>query len=274
MKRSTSLFASLSLIAMLSGTAFAQDNPQPQPQPGQGQGQGQGQDGQGQDGQRRQRGQRGQRGGRGFGMDVEQMKKDLGLSDEQVTKIKAFQEEQLKSREEMMKKMREGGGDRNAMREAFRSAMEEGRKKMEEILTPEQNKKWQEQMQNRFRGGRGGRGERGDRGGGREVNFQRLRDEALKALKLSEEESAVLVPLLDGVFETRKLLVAEQDKRRNAFLEKVRATTGETELAALLKKYREDRDQDKETLKKAQKKLVEALTPEQEALLVAMNILD
>lgn len=213
------------------------------------------------DGEQQGRRQRGNRGGRGMGgFDPERMAKDLGLSEDQIAKMKAMQEEM---RETMRKAREEGGGF-----EGMREAMGKMREKMNEILTPEQRKKMEEM--------RGQRGERGGRGGRRnpEQDFKRLRDEAIKSLALSEEESAVLVPLLDGVIETRKLLVQEGEKRRKEFLEKVRNTTDEAQLAELLGKYRTDKNADQETLKKAQAKLTEVLTPTQEAKLVALNLLD
>lgn len=211
------------------------------------------------EGEGRRRGRRGGRRG-GFGMNPEAMKEQLGLSDEQVKKLNDMRNEM---RENFRKMREEGGFDRTKMRELMQGSM----KKMQEVLTPEQRAKWEKAMSER-------RGRGMDRGRRRGDNFKQLRERALKELKLSDEEKAVLVPMLDGVLETRKLLAAESDKRRKTFLEKVRATTGETELAMLLKEYRAAGSQDKETLKKAQAKLVEALTPEQEALLVALNILD
>lgn len=220
------------------------------------------QDGQDEGEGRRGRGNRGNRGGGMGGMDLERMTKDLGLTEDQTAKLKAMQEEMR----DAMRKMREEGGGFEGMREA----MGKMREKMNEILTPEQQKKMEE-----MRGQRGQRGDRGGRGGrNSELDFKRLREEAIKSLALSEEESAVLVPLLDGVLETRKLLTEEGEKRRKEFLEKVRNTTDEGELAELLTKYRTDRNGDKETLKKAMSKLTEVLTPTQEAKLVALNLLD
>jgi Spy/CpxP family protein refolding chaperone len=271
------LVAPLALATLLScgGAAIAQDAPKPDaPKPEQPKAD---KKEEGREGRRNRR-NRGRRGGRGFGgMDLGAMQKELGLTDDQMAKMKTMQQDAQKAGREMWQKMREqrengGGGDRSSMREMFQKMRAESEKKLSEILTPEQMKKmkkFRENQRSRWQG----RGRR-NRGQNRERNFKQLRDEALKALKLSEEEAAVLVPMLDGVLETKKLLVAEAEKRRKAFLESVRKTTGETELSALLKDYRSARAQDRATLKKAQNKLVEALTPEQEALLVAMNVVD
>jgi len=217
-----------------------------------------------QDGERRgRRGRRGGRGMRGF-MDADAMKKQLGLDDAQTEKMKTLMTEM---RENMRKLREEGGGGRGGW-EKMREGMQNMRKKMDEILTPEQREKYKKiQEERRGRFGRGGRRNAGQ-------DFKRLRTEAIKSLALSEEESAVLVPLLDGVIETRKLLKAEAEKRRKTFLEKVRATSDEAELASLLKEFRAAKAADTATLKKSQTKLVEVLTPTQEAKLVAFNLLD
>ncbi|HBP17369.1 MAG TPA: hypothetical protein DEA08_06210 [Planctomycetes bacterium] len=220
---------------------------------------------------RRGRGGRGGRGGFGGFMNPEQMKESLGLNDEQVKKLTELMNSQREGMRDAWRKMREEGMDRTKMREMMEKTRKDMEGKLAEILTPEQlekMKKQREEMRQRF--GRRGR----DRGERREQNVKRLREEALKLLKLNEEEAAVLVPMLDSVLETRKLLVTEADKRRKELLEKVRNTTAETELSALLSTYRKARDEDKATLAKAQAKLTEVLTPEQEAVLVALNILE
>lgn len=203
-----------------------------------------------------------------MGMDPAQMQKDLGLDDAQTEKVKAVMEEMRENFRKMREERGEGGRGGRRGWEGMREQMENVRKKIDEILTPEQRekyKKMQEERRNRFR--RGGRRNA-------EEDFKRLRTEAIKSLALSEEESAVLVPLLDGVIETRKLLKTEAEKRRKTFLEKVRATSDEAELANLLKEFRAAKATDAETLKKSQAKLVEVLTPTQEAKLVAFNLLD
>lgn len=86
------------------------------------------------------------KGRRGFGagQGVEQMKKDLNLTDAQVTKVRAVMEERQKKMQELR-----GETDREARREKMRSIMEESNKKMKEILTTEQYKKLQEMRSQR-----------------------------------------------------------------------------------------------------------------------------
>jgi Spy/CpxP family protein refolding chaperone len=208
------------------------------------------------------------------GGQLDRMKEQLGLTDAQVLKIREVYAQMGKDAQEAFKKMREEGGtlDRNKMREAFQARRKDIQKKMGEILTPEQQEKWKELQKNRGRGGRGG-GPFG-RGGNRGDMTKQLKGEALKALKMTTEEKAVLEPMIDSVLATRKLLVDQEKKRRDKFLQSVRETDDEAKLKEFLAKYRKERDEDKGTLKKAQAQLVEALTPVQEAKLVALNILD
>lgn len=204
------------------------------------------------------------------GGQLDQMKEQLGLTDAQVLKIRETYADMGKQAQEMFRKMREEGNfDRKKMRETFQGRRKEIQKKIAEILTPEQQTKWKELQKNRRRGGFGRRG-----GGRRGDMTKRLKGEAVKALKMTAEEKAVLEPMIDSVLATRKLLLDQEKKRRDKFLQSVRETDDEAKLKELLLKYRKERDEDKGTLKKAQAQLVEALTPVQEAKLVALNILD
>ncbi len=215
----------------------------------------------------RRRGQRGRN--RSFGAlgDVERLKEELGLSAEQVKQIEDLQGVMREQMQKMREEMREGGFDPRAMRDKFRAAREEVEGKLDTILTPEQREKLKglrERMQRDRRG----------RGRGREELGRRLREEAVKALALTTEEQAVVLPLLDAVFETRKLLTQEQERRRQELLEKVRSAEQGEELAKLLEEYRAAREADKAQLTLAQNQLREVLTVEQEAKLVGLNVLD
>jgi Spy/CpxP family protein refolding chaperone len=96
----------------------------------------------------------GQRGGPGMrGPNIEQMAKELNLSDEQKTKVKA-------ALEERMQKARELRQDTNLSQEDRRAKMQEIQKaftaKMKEILTAEQFEKWQKNLPQRNRPGQNG----------------------------------------------------------------------------------------------------------------------
>jgi Spy/CpxP family protein refolding chaperone len=84
---------------------------------------------------------------------VEQLKKELSLTDKQVEKVKDIY---AKSREEMMNAREENMGDRDAMRKAFRDNTDKTNKKVEKVLTLAQKKKfdvlkkqWRKQMEKR-----------------------------------------------------------------------------------------------------------------------------
>lgn len=267
----------LTACVLLAPPALAQDAPTPTPAPAPGGGAppaptppppppgGE----RGEDGERRER-----RGGRGgMGLPVDRLKEDLGLTDEQAKQIEAINAEMREKAREAMR-----GGNFEAMR----GMMEETYGKVEALLTPEQKAKFGEfrtRMQERMQrgGGFGGRGEGGPGGrggrGGPQMR-ERLREDALKSLALSQEEAAVVTPLLDTVLETRELLMREEGERRNQFMEKVRGTTDQAALAKLLEEYRAKREADKATGKKAMDQLREVLTVEQEAKLVGLGILD
>jgi Spy/CpxP family protein refolding chaperone len=80
------------------------------------------------------------------------LKDSLSLSDEQTSKITKIYEAQQK---EMMEKMGELQGDRDAMRQLMQEVMTKTNKQIEAVLTKEQLKKFQElvkqQMQMRGR---------------------------------------------------------------------------------------------------------------------------
>jgi Spy/CpxP family protein refolding chaperone len=85
---------------------------------------------------------------------VEQLKKELSLSDKQVEKVKDIF---AKSREQMMNARDENMGDRDAMRKAFQENTDKSNKEIEKILTPAQKKKfkvlkeqWRKQMEERM----------------------------------------------------------------------------------------------------------------------------
>jgi Spy/CpxP family protein refolding chaperone len=90
---------------------------------------------------------------------VEQLDKALSLTDEQKTKIKDIY---TKAGEEMRAAMKEGGGDREAMRGKMMERMKATQDQVRALLTDEQKKKFDE-MPQRGGGDRGGRGKRGEK---------------------------------------------------------------------------------------------------------------
>lgn len=212
----------------------------------------------------RREGRRGRRGGRG----AAQMQEQLGLSDEQVQKMDSIRGEMR----DAFRKMREEGGgfDRSAMTEM----REKMTSKMKEILTPEQQKKFDEmrsQQQERF--GRRGRG-RGEGRGRRGNDPARLRAEAVKALNLGEEASAVVLPVLD------KIIAAQTESReglraqRTALQEKAVGDVTSDELTTQLAAFRKARKDARAKVDAARTELQELLTLQQEAKLVALGLLE
>lgn len=106
--------------------------------------------------------EQGRRGGQQRPGMSEQLKDVLGLTDEQQTKIKAIDDE---LRADMQKLRSENeGGDWQAMREKMKPLVEKARGKVRDLLTKEQQPKfdeWAKQQDER----RGGRQRGGDRGG-------------------------------------------------------------------------------------------------------------
>lgn len=255
----------------LASSVVAQDTPPPPPPPGGGE---QTPPGGGEE-RRRERGGRG-----GMGLPVERMTEQLGLTPEQVTQLEALNQEMRDKGRTMMREMFQGGGgDPMAMREQMKALFEESFTKLDVFLTPEQKEKvkgMRTELEERMQRG-GMRGERGngDGRGGRGGNARgRLKEEALKALALTEEEAAVVTPLLDTCLETRELLMTEAETRRQAFLQKARETTEPEALGKLLEEFRASREADKGTVKATMDQLREVLTVEQEAKLVGLGVLD
>jgi Spy/CpxP family protein refolding chaperone len=209
--------------------------------------------------------------GRGM-LDVERMKGELGLTDEQATQLEEINANIRKQMEELRKQFQDGTFDPSQMRERMRNGRQEIEGKIKSILTEEQAKTWEKSRAERMRGMRGRWGR--DRGQQREELSKRLRTQALESLALDEEVAAVVVPLLDTVLETRKLILSEGERRRGEFTKKVKETSDPEALTKLLADFRSAQKADQEQLAAAQAQLHEILTLDQEAKLVGLNILD
>ena len=259
----------LVLTLGLAPLAFAQDGtPEGDTPAPQGEGDGQG------DQAPRRRGRGMGMGGRGMQLPIDRFKEQLGLTEEQVAQLEALNAKMAEEGQKLREMFQNGDmeGAREMMR-GFRDTMQEN---LKGVLTEEQMKKAQELMQRgRQRFGRGGDGEgRGGRGRGGPQLKARLREQAVEALALSEEEAAVVLPRLDTVLDTREMLNNEQQTLRQDFLKKARETTEGDALNALLTEFRAAQDADREQVKAAMDQLREVLTLEQEVKLVGLNVLD
>ena len=92
------------------------------------------------------------------GMNIEQqmerMKEQLSLTDEQVPKVKAVLEESNKKRQAIFTDPNFDRSDRTAMREKMAPITEEQNKKLKEILTADQYKKYEERAAAAKKGGK------------------------------------------------------------------------------------------------------------------------
>jgi Spy/CpxP family protein refolding chaperone len=84
---------------------------------------------------------------------IEQITKDLGLSDDQKAKVKTLMEDQAKKVQELRADTSLSQEDRRAKMKEIRDDMVS---KMKEILTADQFEKWQKMMPRRPQGGPGG----------------------------------------------------------------------------------------------------------------------
>ena len=87
---------------------------------------------------------------------LEQMTKELSLTEAQKPKVKAVLEDGAKKRQEI------ADLPQDQRRDKARALIEDQNKKLKEILTPEQYEKWQKLAQERRGGGKKGEGKKGD----------------------------------------------------------------------------------------------------------------
>jgi Spy/CpxP family protein refolding chaperone len=211
----------------------------------------------------------GGRGGRGGFGGLDQLKDLLGLTPDQVQKLDDIQNDMRAQ----MREMRNSGGD---FRTLMQDIMTKVRDKIRGLLTDAQKPKfeeWVKQQEERMRNG----GPGGGPGGGFRDPAQmkkRLMDDAEKALMLSADEKAAVMPLIEKAVDARTQTRTDGDKRREEFLTFVKKTSTPEEVKAKLEEYRKARETDQEKVKTAQKALRDVLTIEQEAKLVALGILE
>jgi protein CpxP len=224
------------------------------------------------------------RGNRG-GINVDELKTALSLSDDQVAKVTAIADE---VRTEMQKVRDDMQNDPNADFSTMRTKMTEmttaAYDKVRAILTDEQKPKFEDwikqqeaRRQQRGQGGQGGQGGRGRRDP--EQMKKDLYDQAMKILALKPEEAAVVMPLVKDAIDARAAVRQDDDTRRQDFLAYMRTATAGTDaekaaIAAKLAEYRSAREAGKAKLKDSEDKLRDVLTVENEAKLCALNILE
>ncbi|MBI3724074.1 hypothetical protein HY251_09005 [bacterium] len=195
--------------------------------------------------------------GGGMGRMLEQAKDELGLSDEQMQKVRDLMGDMG---ETMRKIFEESQGDRDKLREKMQEHRDKMIGKVKEILTKEQGEKLDKYMADRpggmggFGGGGFGGGRMGGGGPSPEERAKRQADRAESILVLSQEEKGAVMPLVKKLLELRK--------------------TGTSELATKLSEHKKVSTDEKKKLDEAQAAVRDLLTVDNEARLVAIGILD
>lgn len=203
-------------------------------------------------------------GGRGgmFGnFSAEQLKEPLGLTDEQLPKIKEVIDAWSA---DLQKKMRDGGFD---WRNGWQSVLTELGDKIKEHLTPEQKEKFDKWAEERMRGFGGGQG-RGER------QRPSPEDRAKRVMENLKSEDAELTNLVIAVLKARD---ASEDFDRE-YRDKIRELSRSTDLSeeAIEQRLQELRDQRKKfekELSSARVALAEKVTFKQEVSLVEQGVL-
>lgn len=219
--------------------------------------------------QRRDRGGMGERWGGRMNDQLEQLKEQLGLDDEQVKRLEELTTPMRDGLFDEMRRLREGGGEFNweDMRERMRGFRDQLNETIGSVLTDEQKKKFEEMLANPDRGRRGRRGRDPER------DRQRRLDDAKKALIMTPEEEEVLVPMIEAVVNAQNTLRSSNDTQRREFTEFLRSGLPTEAITARLTEFREQRGEAETVLETARASLQEVLTLEQEAKLVALGIL-
>lgn len=224
----------------------------------------------------------------GFGGNpMEQMKTELGLSDEQVGKIQPIVDGFTEGIRERFNEFRQNGFqgvDWRAEMTKMREQVEELSGKVREHLTDEQKTKYDElfeqrmSMFRRFTGGgnRGGTPTPGGRGGRFGGSTEDRVRRAVEALKIdNEDERAAIAALVTKVLEARSAL-RDQERSAREKLGEVRSDDklSDDAVKSSLGEVRGEREKLEGELSAARKALTEVLTHRQELELVLQGILE
>lgn len=224
---------------------------------------------------KKKRGKKGKRGKGGF--DFRQLREDLELDPATMATIRESLGEIDAERRIRMKELRQAGAEKAEMRKLAREYRKQASAKLKDILGKDRWKSWREKTKARRDAARGDKGANRKKNRGQKKNNRRgavSKEQVLKQLKLSEEEAAVVGPLVDGLLETQKLLGQAQRERKQAFQKAALESDDEEALAKLLATYRKEQAEDQKTIAKARETFREVLSPGQEAKAVALGLLD
>jgi hypothetical protein len=225
-------------------------------------------------------------GGRGgwmenmLGPTTDQLKKDLDLTEDQVSKIGPILDEARKKAQDRMEELRQNGFQGLNWREEmdnYRKGQEEIHNKVKEHLTEEQKTKYDAANQRRMNPFGGG-----NPGGGRTPTEERRGpsvDERVKramdALKIENaDEAAAIKELIKKVAEAQVALET-WDRESRPKIDEVLGNKElkEEDLEGKLKEFRGQRKEKETGVKDAQKALAEVVSYRQELELIKQNIL-
>jgi hypothetical protein len=216
------------------------------------------------------------RGGSAFRLG--QLQEDLELDPATMATIRERLGEINAERRSRLKELREAGAEKAEIRKLAKEYRKQASAKLKDILGKDRWKTWREKEKARREARRGDspdkKKNRANKRGKKNKRAAVSKEQVLKQLKLTEEEAAVVGPLVDGLLETQKLLGQAQRERKKAFQEAALASDDEEALAQLLATYRKEQAEDKKTIAKARETFREVLSPGQEAKAVALGLLD
>ena len=228
---------------------------------------------------KKKRGKKGQRGQGGFNFG--QLRDDLKLDPATMATIRERMGEIDAERRARMKELRQAGAEKAEIKKLAKEYRKQAAGKLKDILGADRWQAWRSKEKERRDARRAGQGaknknrakNRANRGQNKNRGMV-SKDQVLKQLKLSEEEAAVVGPLVDGLLETQKLLGQAQAERKKAFQAAALASDDDEALGKLLETYRREKAEDQKTITKARESFREVLSPGQEAKAVALGLLE
>ncbi len=202
--------------------------------------------------------------GPGFNMDerLEQAKEELGLTDEQATKLKEAYEGMM----EKMMDFRNNPGDGD-FRSRFQGLRDEMNTKLAEFLDEEQMQKLEGML------GRG-RGGRGEGRGNPEARDARMLQRAIEQMDLTETEAGIVTEAVEALMATKRDQNAAVTEKRRALGEALNdPASNDDALAQLMEEVKVADEAAKLAIAVGEDELRELLTVRQQGVLVSMGIL-
>jgi len=201
---------------------------------------------------------------------TDELKQQLNLTDDQVTKIDAL-------RDEIRQEMRDffqSGPQRDEIQKKMKEIRDAAIKRTRELLTDEQKPKFDEIVKNAQQGGDNPRFGPPGGGRGRPSVDDRVRG-VMERLKIeSAEEAAAVRDLVKKVVEAQHAMEDyERDSRRKIDELARKTDAGEEEIKTSIEDLRTGRKEKDKGVKDAQKPLAEIVTYKQELELIRQGIL-